>query len=367
VIGAVRQAIDRFRGTGSAALTLPPMDGALRPNQALEEATVVLAAPGADNLARDGERIFFSSANRLMELDLTRPEQPTLLAEFGANIACLTVDGAGTIAVGLDDGTVCLRAPDGRETLATAVGPAFSCPTALLFGEGALYVCHGSSKYPPSVWKRDLMERNAGGSLWRLDPGGGAPQCLAVGLAFPQGLVLGPAGELVFAESWRHRLVSVPAAGGAVSALLDHLPAYPARLAQAGDGYWLAAFAPRNRLIEFVLSERSFCARMIENIEPEYWIAPDLSPDRSFLQPLQGGAIKRLGILKPWAPSLSYGLLVRLNAAFEPVASYHSRADGRRHGVTSCVDIDGRVLVACKGAGEIVSVVSDAPREGSPP
>ena len=56
-----------------------------------------------------------------------------------------------------------------------------------------------------------------------------------------------------------------------------------------------------------------------------------------------------MGIHKPWSPSRSYGLVVRLDAAMQPVTSFHSRANGTRHGVTSAVETDGRVLVASKG------------------
>ena len=37
--------------------------------------------------------------------------------------------------------------------------------------------------------------------------------------------------------------------------VLADLPAYPGGSALAGDGYWLALFAPRSQLVEFVLRE----------------------------------------------------------------------------------------------------------------
>ena len=41
-----------------------------------------------------------------------------------------------------------------------------------------------------------------------------------------------------------------------------------------------------------------------------------------------------------------------------PVESYHSRANGRRHGVTSVIEIEDRVLVAAKG-GDIILAIDD--------
>ena len=126
--------------------------------------------------------------------------------------------------------------------------------------------------------------------------------------------------------------------------LLD-LPGYPARLAPASDGAaWLAVFAPRSQLIEFVLREDGYRRRMVNEIDPDYWIAPTLANGRSFLEPIQGGALKQMGVLKPWAPSRSYGLVIKLNDDFEPTLSLHSRADGSRHGTTSVLEHSATLL-----------------------
>jgi hypothetical protein len=85
-------------------------------------------------------------------------------------------------------------------------------------------------------------------------------------------------------------------------------------------------------------------------------VAPSLHPSSTFLEPLQGGAQKHLGMLKPWAPTRSYGLVVRLDAAFRPVASWHSRADGTRHGVFTCLPDGETVLAASKGGNGIVAL-----------
>ena len=81
---------------------------------------------------------------------------------------------------------------------------------------------------------------------------------------------------------------------------------------------------------------------MMREIAPDYWLAPSLAPRPHFLEPLQGGALRMHSRLKPWAPSRSYGLVVRLDASFRPVDSFHSRADGQRHGVTAVAWGDGR-------------------------
>jgi hypothetical protein len=155
-------------------------------------------------------------------------------------------------------------------------------------------------------------------------------------------------------EAWRHRLVLVSPEGRVVP-VLTKLPAYPARLAPASDGgAWLALFAPRNRLIEFILREDEYRLAMMRDVPREHWIAPALASGATFLEPLQCGGVKTMGIHKPWSPSRSYGLLARLDRDLQPVESFHSRADGRRHGVTSMVEADGSLYVSAKGGGAVL-------------
>ena len=45
-----------------------------------------------------------------------------------------------------------------------------------------------------------------------------------------------------------------------------------------------------------------------------------------------------------------------LDRNLRPVASFHSRANGRRHGITSAVEHDGRVLVTSKGGNAILQL-----------
>jgi hypothetical protein len=95
---------------------------------------------------------------------------------------------------------------------------------------------------------------------------------------------------------------------------------------------------------------------MMAEVDPDHWVSPSMKPSSTFLEPLQGGAQKHLGMLKPWAPTRSYGLVVKLDRQFRPIFSFHSRADGRRHGVTSCIEVGGRVLATSKGGDTIVQL-----------
>ena len=163
--------------------------------------------------------------------------------------------------------------------------------------------------------------------------------------------------SIVVSESWRCALTRISQGAGRRGApVLEDLPAYPSRLSRGADeAIWLALFAPRSQLVEFVLSEDRYRRRMIDEIDTDYWVAPCLRSGRSPLEPTQQGGVKQLGVLKPWSPSRSYGLIARLDRAFRPMASLHSRTNGRRHGVTSCLASEGRLYFTAKGDGIVAS------------
>ena len=336
--------LDLFRGK---AVTIPPMDGALRPNTALDDGEVVTAALAPDNLAMLNGSPIYSSHREIRRIG----HDHAVLETCPADISALAVADDGTLAIGLDDGSLKV----GGNMIA-----GFNCVTALTFNDGKLYVANGSDHFRPGQWVSDLMHRNASGSLWEVDVKSGDRRKLAGGLAFANGIAVDAANQrLIVSESWRHRLSAMPIAGGGVTEVLGRLPAYPARIVAAPGGYVLALFAPLNRLVEFVLQEPQYRADMMREIDSRYWIAPTLSPPDSFLEPLQNGGVRSMGVHKPWSPTRSYGLVATLDSRMQPVTSYHSRANGRFHGVTSAIALDGTILAASKGGNHIIKVQAD--------
>jgi hypothetical protein len=69
---------------------------------------------------------------------------------------------------------------------------------------------------------------------------------------------------------------------------------------------------------------------------------------------MQGAHLKTMGILKPWAPPRSYGLVIRLTPEGLPQYSLHSRVDGTHHGVTAAVECGGNLFVLAKGCGKLL-------------
>jgi len=363
LIAFLQRAYAAFRGFDDETGSVPMMDGPLRPNALLDAAPVALALNDVDNVTPWQERLLCSTGGEI--LHLARTAGRLVITErraFETPVSFIATEPSGGLAVGLDGkGVLVVDGPHAGRMIAEAGGRALLCPTAALFlTPDDLIIANGAADHPAAEWKRNLMERGQSGSIWSVDlrRPNAEPEVLAGGLAFPNGLALASDKKLYISEAWLHRVVTLGDQRGARPiVLLQDLPAYPGRIAPAPDGgFWLSLFAPRNQLVEFVLRENAYRRRMIDNIDPAYWIAPALSSGSSFLEPIQGGARKKLNMLKPWSPSWSYGLVARCNSRMRPFASLHSRADGAVHGVTSCCEAGGILYAAAKGAGRIVAV-----------
>ncbi len=365
---ALRRLIARVT-RAEEGITLPAMDGPLRPNTRLDMAAPVVELPNPDNLVAAGDAILATSGRRVIEIREGRAA-PFLRGEFDADIVSLAFHPEGGLAVGLADGRIVLRGGrHGDRTIATLAGRPLVCPTALAFDGDDLVVAQGSAIHGPSDWQVDLMCGGTTGSVWRIPRADEAAALrLAQDLAYPNGLLLDSQGTLIVSESWRHRLIRIEATRPSpATVVLEQLPGYPARLAAASrGGAWLAVFAPRSQLVEHVLREPAYRTRMMAEIEDRNcWVAPTLRAGRHLMEPLQSGAARQMGNLKPWAPARSYGLVVRLGSDLQPLDSLHSRADGDRHGTTSCLEGNGRLLVTCKG--DDIVVVADIGEPGGAP
>ncbi|BCG93661.1 hypothetical protein [Mesorhizobium sp. 131-2-1] len=339
-------ALDLFRGK---AVTIPPLDGAFRPNTRLDDASAFAALTEPDNLLATGDRLLASSGNAVFSI--AEGAEPILVETFPSPVTALALSPAGDLTVGLENGRLLIAGKN------VELPAEIRCITALTYGaDGTLWLTNGSARHAPSEWAADLMRKGATGSLWKRDANGSTFRKLAGDIAFPYGL-FPVGGDVLAAESWHHQLVRFDGASGSRSVVLAQLPGYPARLAPAADGgAWLSLFAPRNRLIEFVLQETHYRQDMIDQVPPAYWIAPALASNRSFLEPLQCGGIRTMGIHKPWSPSRSYGLVVKLDREMQPQFSLHSRANGSRHGVCSVAEKDGRLFVASKGGDCVLAL-----------
>lgn len=340
---------------------IPTLDGAYVPNERLDALPVVgpdLVRP--DDIAEgpDGA-LFVSTEERLLRLSGPEWREQAVVAKLNAPITALTRLADGRFTIGLNGQGLRILRPDGTtEAILTSLdGAPLRCVTAIAEDpkRGGVFFTVGTVRHDTEDWVWDLMERNTAGLLGYWPPGADRAEVLLQGLAYPNGLAVDPGGEsLLFTQSWTHSLARHRIGGRGIETVIDNLPGYPARIAPAsGGGHWLAVFAMRTQLIELVLRETRFRRTMMREVEPELWVRPSLRSTGSYLEPLQGGGIKKLGIRKPWAPPRSYGLVVRLDAEAEPAFSLHSRVDGHCHGVVAAREIGGRLIVVSKGDGRL--------------
>jgi hypothetical protein len=353
VIAAVREFANRFLGRGEATITVPSFDGALKPNQLLEQAETLLECEAPEDLAVHGSSLLIADGARLLRL---AGSSATTLRTFERPISALAVLPSGAVAIALGGMEVQIYDDVAAQTPSSVfTGDLRSVNALAPAPDGTLIATDGSSQQGVDDWARDLMELGQTGRVFRLDPKTRAVKQIAGGLSYAFGAATN-GGEVLVSESWRHRLVSV-APDGSRKTLLGRLPVYPSRLSPAsGGGFWLTAFTARTQLVEFVLREPAYRGRMIAEIDPEYWVVPRLRSGNSFKEPLQGAHIKTMGVMKPWAPPRSYGLVIRLAPDGSPLYSLHSRADGVNHGVVAAVELGGDLVMIAKGPGRVLKL-----------
>lgn len=359
MLTVLRNFSDRILGRGDAAITVPVMDGALKPNRVLDEAELVCELPAIDDLASNDNTLWATAGATLYRLDR---DNLTEVHRFDAEITALAVNRDGLVAVALAGSQIRVIQfeANGREFRDIARMDSLGernprCINALAFdGPDQLLLTDGSDKHGPREWCYDLMELGRSGRVGRWNFRTGDRLVLAEGLQYAYG-VLAQAGGILFSESWKHRVVGM--SGNGDRKPCQEMPSYSSRMApSASGGFWLSCFVCRTQLVEFVLSETAFRKRMIAEIDQRYWIAPALSSGKSFLEPLQGAGVKQMGVLKPWAPPRSYGLVLRISAEGHVVSSMHSQVDGRHHGITAVTEHKGSLYVASKGSDRLLRV-----------
>jgi hypothetical protein len=356
----IRSVIDR----DSVQNAIPPLDGALSPNDRLDACTPIGdPLPGLDDVVVGADGALFVSARKgVLKLSGAGFATRSPVVEFDGDAGGLAIHPDGRLLVCVAGRGLAaidpakpephwLEAADGR-----ALAGLKSVATA---PDGRIFAVEGSTARPPGEWRHDLMEKRHDGRLIVCGPSLDSATTLLSDLHYPYGLTLAPdTGHLWFSESWAHRVSRMPLSNNGAALpdiVLRNLPGYPARLHGDGrGGFYLGLFARRTHLIEFVLKEDDFRQEMIATVPPDYWIAPAYAGGSDCLEPMQIGGVKALGIQKPWAPPRSYGLLVRLDADGEATASIHSRAGGRFHGITAACATPQGTVIAARGAGRLL-------------
>ncbi|MCE8539523.1 SMP-30/gluconolactonase/LRE family protein [Ruegeria pomeroyi] len=338
--------------------SIPVMDGNLSPNDALDRCAelAVFDAP-PDDMALDSDgRLHVSVGDRVLRR--TPAGECLEVAHLPGAVGALAFHPDGRLLACVSGEGLALISDGGRvEWLRKAGGQKLGCLTAVAVArDGTIYVTQGSCDTQPQDWVVDLMQKNASGLLIRVDPTGREAEILARGLAYPAGVAITPDdSQILFSESWAHTLSLCNRDGGGRRKMVRNFPGYPSRLVPDGrGGFWVCLFAARTHLVELVLSDADFRTAMMAEVDPAFWIAPSLRATGSYMEPLQGGGIKKLGVVKAWAPPRSYGLVLRVNQDGDVIESLHSRVGGTCHGVTSALPCSEGLYVLSKGHQRLV-------------
>jgi hypothetical protein len=326
------------------------LEGVLGPNNRLEEARGIrVEVPDALCVGADGR--MFVSAGRSV-LYLPKWGQPLqCYVEFERPVTAVASSKSGMLAVGTLGGGLLVCDGSGR-ALSGWKPPAglTAAADALFLSENELAVVdHGYKPDEPLLSVAPWDDVGRGKLLVvRRD---GEPRVLASGLNCPMGVSRDARGELIVTELERARIVDV---SGTVRRA--GYPGYLGRLRKAENGYVMACLSRRDPLIEFLKTELRFVDAMKTTIAPQHWIAPRVNPEFSHDFPIELGATRLFGEIKPWAPSFSYGLVIELSDALMPVGSAHSRANGRRHAISDALVWNSDLVAVSKASGELLNL-----------
>lgn len=360
-MGVIEKFIGLFADKNEANIYVPSMDGAFKPNNLLDQSLIVSAQQAADCICEVRGNLLLSSGSELWQIDLKNDApQAKRIHQFENNITFITASENGLIAVMVQFVGLYISENDNDWCQVELNQKYNKCATSACFmSNNLLAICIGSMQLPAHDWKRDLLEKNRAGQVITLNLLTNEATPICDNLAFPNGIVTLGADQLVITESWAHRLIKIDInVPDDFNVILDNLPAYPSRLSKTQNGdYLLAMFAPRRQLFEMILNEDDYRQDMMANLDPEDWVAPDLSVSTAPDQPIMQGIVRQMGVIKPWAPSRSYGLLALCDADFKVVKTWHSRADGVMHGISSACEFNGEYYATSKGNGCLIKLL----------
>src|SRR5882757_4405138 len=260
----IRSVVDRD-GTD---LAIPPLDGALSPNDRLDSA-VAIGEPlaGVDDVIAAGDgAVYVSAGRRVLKLSGEDLSSRIVVVEFEDDAGGLALHPDGRLLVcvaGRGLAAIDLAKPAPRWLEAAGGNPLAGLMSVAAAPDGRIYAVEGSAGRRPGEWRHDLMEKRSNGRLVTCGAGLDNPQVLLRDLPYPYGVAVSADGKgLWLTESWAHRLSRFALGGNSLGAreiVAANMPGYPARLHPDGHGgLLLGMFARRTHLIEFVLKEDDF-------------------------------------------------------------------------------------------------------------
>jgi hypothetical protein len=325
-----------------------PLEGVLGPNRGLDDAEgYSIARPEAIGVTRHGQ-LLVSSGSTVLSVRQWGQE-PEQWGSFDAPVSALAVSAGGRVAIGLADGRVVVCDASGERLPGWIPSLNLHAVADCLFlSENELAVVDHGYTSDESIFSLASWDTEGRGRVIAINRTG-ETRIVVAGLHCPMGIARGRQGSLVVSEFERARVVN-----DSGKVIQSGYPAYLARIRKIDDGYIIACLSRRDPLIEFLKTEPEFVARMKAKIDPRYWISPRANPEFSHDFPIELGATRLFGEIKPWAPSFSYGLVIETDFDMTPVGSAHSRANGIRHAISDVTAWKGNLIAVSRASQEIL-------------
>ncbi|KGF69603.1 hypothetical protein LL06_09980 [Hoeflea sp. BAL378] len=324
------------------------LEGVLGPNTTIDDAAgIKVEAPQALCVVDDA-LLLLSSGNTVLAISRWGDE-PRLWCSFDQPVTALCASPAGAIGIGLADGSFAVRDKAGSALAGWGQPEGLASVTDCLFlSEEEIAIVDSGYRAGEDILSRAPWDEAGRGQVVAISRNGATRQ-LAAGLHCPMGLARDAGGELIVSLLERAAIVDL-----AGKVRQSGFPAYLGRIRATGTGYLLSCLSRRDPLIEFLKTETEFVAEMKATIDPRHWLSPRANPEFSHDFPIELGATRLFGEIKPWAPSFSYGLVLATDKAFIPTSSAHSRANGARHAISDAVEWNGDVIAVSRASGEVL-------------
>lgn len=352
MMGRLMTGVREFLAPSSVQnVSVPPFEAGLRPNSLLDECRAVDVSSTPDDLVVINGRIVMACGSSIRTV--TAGNESTL-CEFSGLVTALATDGAEVIAAVEGHGLVAVDEA-GAHRVVCAADDVQVGVTAIAASQGRILACIGARGMVASMWPEALLDHVQMGQVVEV-ASSTSVSVLCDGLGWPSGVCI-VGDDVMVSVSHEHRVGLL--GGGAVETVVAALPAHPGRIVASGTGWWIAFPYPRNRAAEMFMSEPNFVREMKALVPRENWLVPALRSDNVYRDPLQIGQQRVMGVVKPWAPARSYGLVAHVTRGGRVSHSLHSRPDGSRHGITG-VALDGdRLVLACAGSRGLLEVDHD--------
>ena len=202
MLNFVKDRIDYFFGRGKHSIFVPVMDGALKPNEFLDNVKVIHKEEDIDNLVINRSTILFSGKSSLFSM--ASMKKPKKIKSFSSDIIAMALNSSGSkIAVALADETVVIL---NSKTLKEVFTFKEKCVTSMCFQQDTLVYTTGSKNFSATQWQHDLLSNGSSGTVSANQLDGSDSKVILTELAWPTGLTFTGDSTFCISESWKHRI-----------------------------------------------------------------------------------------------------------------------------------------------------------------